>query len=105
MRARALQLGGEFDVVHTFDFTDGFLTNERTIKVAEAKFIPGALAADGEMLYVPGVFGHAVAVIGPAKNDRVMLPLGKNSYPFACLVDPAHWTPTPFSNLSEAPRL
>ena len=81
--------GGEFDVVHSFDFADGFLSKQRTLKVADTKFIPGALAADGAMLYIPGVFGHAVAIIGPVKNDRVLVPLGKDSYPFACLVDPA----------------
>jgi DNA-binding beta-propeller fold protein YncE len=81
--------GGEFDVVHHFDFADGFLSKQRTVKVADAKFIPGSLAADGDMTYVPGVFGHAVAILGPLKNDRVQVPLGKDSYPFACIVDSA----------------
>src|ERR1022692_327405 len=35
--------GGEFDVVHHFDFADGFLSKQRTVKVADAKFIPGSL--------------------------------------------------------------
>src|SRR5207302_91645 len=81
--------GGEFDVVHSFDFADGFLSRQRSLKVANTKFIPGALAADGQMLYVPGVFGHAVAILGPFKTDRAMIPLGKDSYPFACLLDAA----------------
>src|SRR6516162_246582 len=82
--------GGEFDVVHHFAF-DGNLYNHREIKVAGAKFIPGqfAVAANGESLYVPGVFGHAVVCIyltdPPKKSDPI--PLGKDSYPFACLVD------------------
>jgi Phosphoesterase family/Lactonase, 7-bladed beta-propeller len=80
--------GGEFDVVYHFDFADGFLSKQRQIKAADTKFIPGALAADGNMIYVPGVFGHAVAILGPNPvNDRVMVPTGKDSYPFACLVD------------------
>ncbi len=32
--------GGEFDVVHGFDFADGFLSGQRTFKVADTKFIP-----------------------------------------------------------------
>ena len=80
--------GGEFDVVHSFDFAEGLLSRQRTTKVAATKFIPGALAAHGDMLYVPGIFGHAVAILGPFKTDRATVPLGKDSYPFACLVDP-----------------
>jgi hypothetical protein len=81
--------GGEFDVVHYFDFAEGFLSKQRTFKVADTKFIPGAIAADGNLLYVPGVFGHAVAIVAHRTKDRVIVPLGKDSYPFACLVDPA----------------
>jgi Phosphoesterase family/Lactonase, 7-bladed beta-propeller len=81
--------GGEFDVIHHFDFEDGFLSKQRKINVADEKFIPGSFDADGKMIYVPGVFGHAVAILGPLKDDRVLVPLGKDSYPFACAVDPA----------------
>ncbi len=79
--------GGEFDLVHQFQFDNGFLFKQKKVKVADAKFIPGSLAAAGDMLYVPGVFGHAVAIVGPGKKDRVTVPMGKDSYPFACLVD------------------
>ncbi|HZZ79144.1 MAG TPA: bifunctional YncE family protein/alkaline phosphatase family protein [Gemmataceae bacterium] len=80
--------GGEFDTLHTFDFADGLLSKHRTTKVADDKFIPGSLAVNGDMVYVPGVFGHAVAILGPkVGKDRAMVPLEKDSYPFACLVD------------------
>lgn len=80
--------GGEFDVLHTFDFADGLLSKPRTAKVADDKFIAGSLAVNGDMVYVPGVFGHAVAILGPKLGkDRAMVSLEKDSYPVACLVD------------------
>lgn len=82
--------GGEFDVVHRFDFDDGFLGRPRKLKVADEKFIPGALAVhpNGQLLCVPGVWGQAVSLVPleqPEKKETIAL--GKDSYPFACLVD------------------
>jgi DNA-binding beta-propeller fold protein YncE len=82
--------GGEFDVVHLFDFADGFLTRPRRLKVANQKFIPGAFAVHpkGHTLYVPGVWGHALCVLPLDQPEtRRLVPLGKDSYPLACLVD------------------
>ena len=82
--------GGEYDVVHQFIFEDGFLSKQRQLKVSNEKFIPGSLAIDpdAKTLYVPGVFEHGVAIVNVDNSkDRTILPLGKDSYPFACLVD------------------
>jgi hypothetical protein len=85
--------GGEFDVVHGFDFADGFLSGQRTFKVADQKFIPGGLTAFGLTLYVPGVFGHGLAIgeepadKGAPMINRAFVDTGKDSYPFACLVN------------------
>ena len=82
--------GGEFDVVHQFQFDEGFLTKPRKLKVADTKFIAGNLAIhpEGKTLYVPGVWGHGVSILNvDDPKARVILPLGKDSYPFACLVD------------------
>jgi DNA-binding beta-propeller fold protein YncE len=82
--------GGEYDVVHAFDCQDGYLSRPRELKVAEQKFIPAglAIAPSGRTLYVAGTWGHAVCLLPidrPA--DRVTIPLGKDSYPYGCLVD------------------
>jgi DNA-binding beta-propeller fold protein YncE len=82
--------GGEFEVVHAFDFDEGFLARPRQLKVADEKFVPAGLAVDpsGKTLYAAGVFGHAVSILPLDRpNDRVLVPLEKASYPYACLVD------------------
>ena len=93
--------GGEYEVVHRFDFTDGYLTNPKTIAVAEqtATFIPGGLAVDatGKTLFACGTWGDAVVRI-PLDNpgERVRIPLTKKepgkkareAYPYACVIDP-----------------
>jgi DNA-binding beta-propeller fold protein YncE len=91
--------GGEYEVVHQFDFDRGLLTNHRTITVAEEtdKFIPGGLAVDaaGKSLFVCGTWGDAIVRIALDKPaSRVRIPLSKKSdskkgseaYPYACLV-------------------
>lgn len=86
--------GGEFEVVHAFDFEDGLLARRRSIAVAplKGKFVPAGLAVDaaGKTLFAAGTWGHAVALVpldAPAKRRTV--PLGKESYPYACLAEPA----------------
>src|SRR5947209_5654944 len=36
--------GGEFNLVHAFEFKEGYLTRPRRLPVAGSKFVPGALA-------------------------------------------------------------
>jgi DNA-binding beta-propeller fold protein YncE len=86
--------GGEFDLVHAFRFADGYLSEHRKLAVGgnSAKFIPNGLAVDpdGRWLFVAGTWGHAVSLVPldrPA--DAVTVPLGKDSYPYGCLVDAA----------------
>jgi YVTN family beta-propeller protein len=85
--------GGEFEVVHRFDFGEGLLSNRRKIRVAKESetFIPGGLALDskGKNLFVCGTWGHAVALVpldNPAKAVKVAT--GEKSHPYACLPHP-----------------
>ncbi len=82
--------GGEYDVVHAFDCDDGYLTRPRDLKISETKFIPAGIAVDpaGQSLCVAGTWGDAVCLLSlnrPA--ERTLVSLGKESYPFGCLVD------------------
>jgi DNA-binding beta-propeller fold protein YncE len=86
--------GGEFDLVHAFTFADGYLSQPRKLPVSkpENKFIVAGLAVDpaGRWLFAAGTWGHAVCLLPldrPA--DYVTVPLGKDSYPYGCLVDGA----------------
>jgi DNA-binding beta-propeller fold protein YncE len=82
--------GGEFDSVHAFDFDDGFLARARQLKVADEKFVTAGVAVGptGKTVYAAGLWGHAVCILPvDAPEDRVHVPLGKDSYPYGCLVD------------------
>jgi DNA-binding beta-propeller fold protein YncE len=83
--------GGEFDVVHAFPFADGYLGRPTTLSItSKEKFIPGGLAVDpdGRRLCVAGVWGHAVCILPlDEPKKRRFIPLGKDSYPYTCLVD------------------
>src|SRR5262245_40861532 len=72
--------GGEFEIVHQFDFDKGLLSNHREIAAAEEteKFIPGGLTLDaqGKTLWVCGTFGDALVRLPldrPA--DKVRIPM------------------------------
>jgi hypothetical protein len=85
--------GGEFEVVHAFDFDEGYLSHHRQITIAHpfSKFIPGGLALDpaGKTLCVAGTWGDGVCLVSVDQpGKRTTVSLGKNSYPYACLVDP-----------------
>jgi DNA-binding beta-propeller fold protein YncE len=86
--------GGEFEIVHAYDFADGLLSRHRELAVAAPrdKFIPGGLAVDpaGKTLFAAGTWGSGVAVIPlDAPDKRSTIATGKDSYPYACAVDPA----------------
>jgi DNA-binding beta-propeller fold protein YncE len=85
--------GAEFEVVHAFAFAEGLLGRRREVRVAglKEKFIPGGLAVDaaGKTLFAAGTWGDAVAVVPLAEPERRhRVPLGKGSYPYACLPEP-----------------
>ncbi|HEV3142707.1 MAG TPA: alkaline phosphatase family protein [Gemmataceae bacterium] len=93
--------GGEYEVVHRFDFDDGYLSKPKALRVAPQldKFVPGGLAIDaaGKTLFVCGTFGDALVRLPLDKpEDRVRIPFtsriveGKKqneAYPYACLLD------------------
>jgi DNA-binding beta-propeller fold protein YncE len=82
--------GAEQDIVHVFDFNQGYVTNHRTISVANGSFVGGlALDHEGKRLAAAGTWGHAINLMrtdDPAAS-RVTLKLEPNSFPYACLFD------------------
>src|SRR5437879_3084872 len=84
--------GGEFEVVHAYDFEDGLLFHHRQIPVAAAKekFVVGGLATDssGSMLGAAGPWGDAVRLLPvESPSEGVTLRFEKESYPYTCLFD------------------
>jgi DNA-binding beta-propeller fold protein YncE len=88
--------GGEFEVVHQWQFADGLLTAPRAIPVADrnSTFVVAGIALDGQgrTLYAAGVLGDAVSIVpldethAPGPFRRVALE--KMSYPYMVLPDP-----------------
>src|SRR5207247_3838307 len=84
--------GGEFEVVHAYDFEDGLLFHHRQIPVAAAKekFVVGVLATDssGSMLGAAGPWGDAVRLLPvESPSEGVTRSLVTESYPYYCLFD------------------
>jgi DNA-binding beta-propeller fold protein YncE len=84
--------GSEDEVVHVLDFAEGLLTRRREVRIVPRteKFIPAGIAVEktGRRLAVAGPWGHAACVVpldNPAK--KALIPLGKDSFPYACLFD------------------
>ncbi len=86
--------GGEQEVVHVWDFEEGLIHRHRTLAMATPPnvFVPSGLAVadDGKTLYAAGLWGHAVNIV-PLENPKARrtIPMGKDSYPYTCLVDPS----------------
>jgi DNA-binding beta-propeller fold protein YncE len=88
--ATLLASGGEFEVVHVYDFADGLLSNRKTIPVADPKekFVVAGLALDraGKTLFAAGPWGNGLRIVDladPSKIRKIAFP--KDSYPYACL--------------------
>jgi YVTN family beta-propeller protein len=84
--------GGEFEVVHAYDFEDGLLFHHRTIPVSPIKdrFVVGGLAIDppGKTLAVAGPWGDAVRLLPvDAPSEGITIRFDKESYPYTCLFD------------------
>jgi len=90
---RLFASGGEFEIVHQFEFDDGLLGKRRMLRVAEEKstFVPGGMTVspDGTTLYVCGPWGGAVCVLPIDRpQDRRTITLEPDSYPYACVLAP-----------------
>jgi DNA-binding beta-propeller fold protein YncE len=86
--------GGEFEVVHCFEFEDGLLGRKRDLRVVDekARFIPAGIAVDpaGDHLYVAGPWGDAICLLPLAAGAQgSLIDFEKNSYPYTCIVDAA----------------
>jgi DNA-binding beta-propeller fold protein YncE len=89
---RLFASGGEDEVVHAFDFADGYLGHHEELRVAPVsdKFIVSGLAIDraGRTLFAAGPWGGAVCILPVADPEkRATVSTGKDSYPYACLPD------------------
>ena len=89
---RVYASGGEFEVVHAFDFSDGMLGKRRTLRVARQadKFVPGGMTIDsaGETLYVAGTWGHGICILPVSDPEtRQVIALDNETYPYTCLLD------------------
>ena len=85
--------GGEFDVVHAFQFEDGFLSKHQELVVADLnkKFIAAGLAVDPTAPH-PVRRRHLGPRASPScpwtsRSSFTTIPLGKDSYPYGCLID------------------
>jgi WD40 repeat protein len=82
---RLFASGGEYEVVHSFTFRSGYLSNHIQIPIADpkSKFVVGGIAVtpDGKTLIACGTFGNAIAVVpleDPEKKSMIALgPVGK----------------------------
>lgn len=83
--------GGEHEVVHRFDFKDGYLSEHVEIAIVEPKseFVPAgmALSADGKVLYVAGAWGDKIAALlpGDPPGEPAFLELQADDYPYGLL--------------------
>ena len=80
--------GAELEVIHAYQFEEGFLFRHKTIAVAEqsAKFIPGGLAVDasGKMLFAAGTWGSAVCAVPPFHVSCAVIVAGKATLLSVC---------------------
>src|SRR5262245_28268078 len=83
--------GGEHDVVHAFDFSEGYLSNHRELAVPKGSFVGGvAVDADDQLLAAAGTWGHVVTFVErilALKGGPVQVALEAKSYPYTCLFD------------------
>lgn len=88
---RLFASGAEDEVVHQFDFAEGFLSGHRELMVAppSATFVPTGVtcSADGATLYVANAWGDTLCVL-PVNDsqERTHVAFENDSYPYASLV-------------------
>jgi YVTN family beta-propeller protein len=90
---RLFASGGEFEVVHAYDFDDGLLSKHHKIEIAKItdKFMPSGMVVNqaGNRLYVAGLLGDQLATISlDKKNEKQILDLGEASFPYGVTLSP-----------------
>lgn len=86
--------GGEFAVVHQWQFEDGLLFKHRTWTVADEKseFVCAGIALDpaGKTLYAAGVFGDVISIRPLSEQQSFQhVTLPQQSHPYTVLPDPS----------------
>ena len=81
--------GGESEVVHIYNFADGYLYRPETVRIApeEKQKVPGGidLSPDGVLLAVTENWGNAVDIIGVSSHRVVArVPFEKGTRPYDC---------------------
>ena len=84
--------GAEFEVVHCYDYADGYLSNAKTIEIGPVSrtFVPCGITPvpDSDQLLVCGVLGHKLARVSTTSdNAPEILDLPKDSYPYTSVID------------------
>lgn len=85
--------GGEFEVVHAYEFDDGLLSKHQQIPIAKItdKFMPSGLALNqaGDRLYVAGLLGNQLVTVSLSNPDeKKVIELGEASFPYGVLLSP-----------------
>lgn len=81
--------GCEEELIHSFAFADGYLSDHKTIKVVDAKtrFVVTGVATspDDSTLYACGSWGGKFAIIPLAGGEPRIIDTGEGTFPYAAL--------------------
>jgi Phosphoesterase family len=85
--------GAEKEVIHQFQFKNGYLSEHRELRVADIKErqIPAGLAIspDDKILYAACPWGHSVCIMPlDAPDQKKLINLEADSYPYFALPEP-----------------
>jgi DNA-binding beta-propeller fold protein YncE len=73
--------GGEYEIVHAFDFRDGLLGNHRRLRVSPARntFVVSGVAVspDGQTVYAAGLLGNALVAVPAAGGEPRRVTFGQ----------------------------
>ncbi|MBY0232744.1 MAG: beta-propeller fold lactonase family protein, partial [Gemmataceae bacterium] len=77
--------GGEFGIVHAFDFKGGYLSNRESLRAAgpAEAFVVGNVTPTDRGVYACGTWGDEVRLL--ADGERTRFPMPKDSYPYHAL--------------------
>ncbi|HQR42374.1 MAG TPA: YncE family protein, partial [Gemmatales bacterium] len=85
--------GAEFELVHSYAFADGLLSDHQSIAIKKVsdKFMPAGLVVDakGEKLYTAGLLGHQLAEVSLTNpQQKRFLDLGPECFPYGVILSP-----------------